>query len=130
MLAHIQQERPFKIADLKIPEEHSRELKISNALANVAVAEHDIVAVATVRSAEEVKVIACTQSSNDRSSPSQSSSILQRCLGFLITKNPRRDEGRENGDDGRQNCPVVDVKALPAWDGDEAKLRDHVENCR
>ena len=125
MLGLIQQERPFKISDLKIPAEHDRELKITSALANVAVAQHEIVAVATVHSAEELEVIACTQSSSDKPSPSQSAIVRQPPRWrFLFTKNPRRDEAYI-----LENCPrtvVVDGKGLP----DEEKLRGYVENCR
>ena len=122
MLHHIQQERPFKISDSNIPDEHSQELKLSNALATVAVADHNVVAVAMVHSAEGLKVIACTQWSNNKGPLSQSSTVLQHYWRLFFTKNPRRDEGQEN------DYPVVvDAKAPP--DCDEAKVDAHVENC-
>ena len=131
MLARIQQERPFKFSpeDLEISAAQQQELKIANALANLAIADHDIVAVATVHSAEELNVIACTHSeSNDQSPPSPSQNVVSRCWNFIFAKNPRRDEER---DDESKDCPVVvDAKALAGLDNDEAKLLAHVESRR
>jgi hypothetical protein len=136
ILAGIQQERPFKFSmkDSEISPAQKDQLKISNALANLAVAEHDIVAVTTVLSPEELNVIACRNSdSNDESPSSSSPNGLFQYWKLFFTKNPRRDEER---DDESENGPVVvDVKALTTkalagLDGDEAKLRAHVESHR
>ena len=109
-------------------QEH-QELKISNALANVAVADHDIVAVATVRSAEKLNIIACTQSCNDKAPPSQSPTALGAWRLFF-TKNHRRSEARA---DVPNNDPIIsDAKVLADLgfgDEDEEKLRDYVERC-
>ena len=131
MLACIQQERPFKISlnNSKISGAQQRELKISNAFANLAVTNYDVVAVATVQSPDELNVLACSHSdSNDESPPSPSPSGLSRYFNFLFTKNPRDDESN--------NCPViVDAKALAekalaGLDGDKAKLRAYVQSRR
>jgi len=131
MLACIQQERPFKFSlnNSKISGAQQRELKISNAFANLAVAKHDVVAVATVQSPDELNVVACSHSdSNDESPPSPSPSGLSRYLDFFFTKNPRDDELNDR-------LVVVDAqshaaKSLAGLDGDEEKLRVYVESCR
>src|SRR5271156_2419203 len=72
ILAHIQQERPFKFSlnNSKISGAQQRELKISNAFANLAITNYDVVAVTTVQSPDELNVIACSHSdSNDESPP-------------------------------------------------------------
>src|SRR5277367_7020634 len=129
MLARIQQERPFKISlkDSKIIQEQQNELKISNALANLAVTDVDVVAVATEHSPKELNIVACHYSeSDDESPPSPSKNGLSRYWNFLFTKNPRRDEDR--GDNFKKSPAIVDAKALDGLDGDESKLWAHVES--
>src|SRR5277367_4126706 len=123
ILARVQPERPFKISlkDSEILPAQQKELKISNALANLAVADYDVVAVATVQSPEELNIVACSHSdSNDQSPPSPSPNASSRYW------NPRNDGGR---DDELKDLPVVvdaealTTKALAGLDGDETKLR-------
>ena len=130
MLASIQQERPFQFSldNSKISGAQHRELKISNAFANLAVAEHNVIAVATVQSPDELNVVACSHSdSNDESPPSTSPNTQSRCWNFFFASNPRR----EQRDDALKNCPVVvDAKAPAGLDDDEAKLWAYVESRR
>src|SRR5277367_1787639 len=129
MLAHIQQERPFKILlkDSKISAEQQMELKISNALANLAVADVDVVAVATEHSQKELNIVACHHSeSDDESPPSPSENGICRYWNLLFTKNPRREEDR--GDNFRKSPAIVDAKALDGLDNDKSKLWAHVES--
>ena len=136
MLASIQQGRPFKFSpeDSKISTPERAELKISNALANLAIADHDIVAVATVRSAEELNVIACSHSeSNDKSPLSPSPKLpSHNWWNLIFAKNPRSHDKRDTS----KNVPfILDGKAhaaeaLPGLDDDEAKLRAHIESRR
>src|SRR5277367_2334924 len=128
MLARIQQERPFKFSlnNSKISGAQQRELKISNAFANLAVTDYDVVAVATVQSPDELNIVACSSDSSDESPPSPSPSGLSRCLNFFFAKNPRNDES--------DDCPVV-VDAKPfaekaGLDSDEAKLRAYIQSRR
>src|SRR5277367_3519496 len=74
ILARIQQEQPFKISlnNSKISGGQQRELKISNAFANLAVTNYDVVAVATVQSPDELNIVACSSDSSDESPPSPS----------------------------------------------------------
>jgi len=132
MLAHIQQERPFKFSlnNSKISGAQQRELKISNAFANLAVTDYDVVAVATVQSPDELNIVACSSDSSDESppSPSPSGPSPSRFWKFIFSKNPRDDESND--------ClVVVDAEALAATalaglDGDEAKLRAYVQSRR
>jgi hypothetical protein len=130
MLACIQQEQPFKFSvnNSKISGAQQRELKISNAFANLAVAEHDVIAVATGQSPDKLNVVACSHSdSNDESPLSTSPNTQSRCWNFFFASNPRR----EQHDDELKNCPVVvDAKAPAGLDDDEAKLRAYVESRR
>ena len=131
MLAFIQQERPFKFSqnDSEISAAQQQELNISNAFANLAVADLDIVAVATVQSTEELNIVACRYSEcDDESPPSPSENGLSRYLNFLFTKNPRREEDR--GDNFKKSPAIVDAKALDGLDDDESKLWAHVESRR
>jgi hypothetical protein len=138
ILARIQQERPFKISltDSEILPAQQKELKISNALANLAVANHDVVAVATVQSPEELNVVACPRSDSvDQSPPSPSPNASSRFWNLsdwklIFSRNPRND------DDELKDLPVVRdaealiTKALAGLDGDETKLRAYVESRR
>ena len=151
MLASIQQGRPFKFSlnDSKLSAAQQQELKISNALANLAIADHEVVAVATAH-AEELSVIACSPSeSNDKSPLSKPllAPLSDSWLKFIISKNPRKDDKREDSTD----YPLIyDAKVLAekekglagfgdkaklrahfdGLDGDEAKLRAHIMSCR
>lgn len=103
ILAHIQQERPFAVSNEKRLEE-DRELKISNALATLAIADHDAVAVVTKRNPENLQVIACTQLSGDENptvAPSEPSSF-PGMLNLLFTKNFRKH------DDPLSRDPTID----------------------
>jgi hypothetical protein len=156
MLASIQQGRPFKISleDSEISPDQQLQLKISNALANLAIANHEIVAVATAQRAEELSVFACSPSeSNDKSPPPKPSRWK-----FIVTQNPRKDEKPQ---DSKDYPLIYDAKVLAekqkvlavlaekkkdpdfrdeanlkirahfdGLDGDEAKLQAHIKSCR
>jgi hypothetical protein len=138
ILARIQQEQPFNFSlkDSEILQAQQQELNISNALANLAVADHDIVAVATVQSPEELNVVVCSHSDSiDQSPPSPSPNASSRFWNLsdwklIFSRNPRND------DDELKDLPVVrdaealTTKALAGLDGDEAELRAHVESHR
>jgi hypothetical protein len=159
MLASIQQGQPFKFSlnDSKLSAAQQQELKISNALANLAIADHEIVAVATAQRAEELSVFACSPSeSNDKSPPPKPLLAPQpdSWLKFIVSKNPRKDDKREDSKDypliydakvlaekekvlaekGKGLAGFGDEAKLRAHfddlDGDEAKLRAHIESCR
>jgi hypothetical protein len=111
-------------------------IPVNSELANLAVADYDIVAVATVQSPEEVNVVACSHSDSNNESPLlPSPTVLSHYwnCNLIFSKNPRMDGER---DDESKDCPVVvdakalATKALAGLDGDEAKLRAHVESRR
>jgi len=93
----IQQERPFKVSDdlaMDMSPMERQELKISNAVSNLAIANNDITAVVTKRCPDTLVVIACTHLSNHESSfiSPQPPTAISRIFQYLFTKNFRRDD--------------------------------------
>lgn len=99
MLAQIRQEQPFKVSDprLDMSDQNRHELKISNALATVAVTDKDIVAVTTKRHSKQLEVIVCTRLCYDHENQlitqsSPSSTIMSQIWQLVVTKNFRMDD--------------------------------------
>jgi hypothetical protein len=131
MLTQIQQNRPFKISDIVgMSDMERQELKISNAISTVAVANHDIVAVVAKRAPKKLEVTACTHAQSDSENPvtlpSLTPSIMSRTWQLLFTKNFRRD-------DPKPAIPILDPiiidATIPAGleQDDDEGLRQYLE---
>ena len=99
-LGQIQRQAPFKPYDLKgrgVMQEYRDEIDLCDAFAHLAVVKNDVVAVATSRSDNQIKIVACSSTSpEDNYLPPDStpkpSNFIKNCLSFFCTKNTRIDE--------------------------------------
>lgn len=136
-LGLIQQERPFKVSDstTDLSQIDRRELKISNAVATLAVADNDITAVITKRWADTLEVITSTgptpHSDDDSEKPcieSKSNNIFSRVWELMVNKNYRRDDPKPPVCD---RDPTIINATIPNGlepDDDEG-LKDYLDKC-
>lgn len=134
ILAIIQQERPFKVSN-ELPTDMKpldrQELKISNAVCNLAIADKDIIAVVTKPGDDSLAVIACAHLPRNESSFISSQSPLKMAMArlwqLLITKNFRRDDPKSST--WEIDPTIIDAKIPPGLDSDDDEaLNEYLEN--
>jgi hypothetical protein len=124
ILSMIQQERPFKVSNelpTNLNPQDRQELKISNAVCNLAIVDNDITAVVTKRCDESLAVIACTHLPRHESSFISSQPPLKiamaRLWELLITKNFRRDDPKSPT--WEKDPTIIDAKMPPGLESDD-----------
>jgi hypothetical protein len=131
LLERIQQERKIKVSQPeKLPPPDRLELKISNAFSTIAVMEHEIVAIATKRTPEALKITACTQAPANEDSviaPTQPG-LPSQIWHLLVTQNYRwGDESDKIITERRIGKPTIDdaetLAGLELADDDALKRR-------
>jgi hypothetical protein len=107
LLSLIQQEQAFRV-NRENSLADDQQLALSTAFATIAVIDHEIVAVLTKITYEEIEVVCAAQTSIGDTSieatpieatPIEGRSIksaLMRSFAFIVTKNPRKDESRKD----------------------------------
>lgn len=129
MLSRIPEERPFKVIDLPenlIGRADRQSLRLSNAIATLAVADRDVTAVVTTRDFGDgiLEVITCISGHEIPFISSQPSNPKSFFLKFLLTKNFRRDDGQLSN-----KVPIVIDAEMPhdlQDHDDDEKVKDYV----
>lgn len=127
LLALIQQGRAFQVSEVKLQAPQRKQLKIMNALSNVAVMDHEVVAVVTSfdsgmfdLNSNTLDLIACVEPSNEKPpiAPSKSS-FSNRMWDVVYTQNFRHDDPKT---DSTRQLAITDAKVLAglSLDSDEA----------
>lgn len=122
-LGQIQRKAPIKPYDLKGQQvmeeylEYRSEIHLCDAFAHLAVVKNDVVAVATSRSDNQIKIVACSSTSpeEDNNMPPdptpKPSSFIKNCLSFFCTKNTRIDQEKLELGPATTRPSIIEAKA-------------------
>jgi hypothetical protein len=111
----------------QVTAEARREVRISDALAHLAIVEHEVIALATEFTPDGFTVVACASGTPEvppeLEKQPKPESYADQIYGFLFTKNPRRDDPPAN--------PVVTypniISAMPPDDMGSQTLGDYIQ---
>lgn len=124
-LGQIQRQAPIKSVDFlensNETHDHRKEIRLCDAFAHLAVFEHDVIALATDRTSNEIqtqlRILACASASpekdedtppSDGPKPPGTFSGL-RNLRFCCTRNPRKDESKSSPE--ATHPTIIEAKA-------------------
>ena len=135
ILAMIQQEQPFKVSNelpMDMKPQDRQELKISNAVCNLAITDKDITTVVTKHDDNSLAVIACTHLPRNESSfislQSPLKMVMARFWQLLITKNFHRDDPKSST--WEIDPTIIDAKIPPGLESDDGEaLNKYIEKC-
>ena len=101
-----------------------QEVRILDALAHLAIIDHEVVALATERTSEKMTVLACASVPEvPPEKPPQTEGYMDQIISFLMMKNPRADDPPTD--------PVVTypniISASPPEDMGSRTLRDYLQ---
>lgn len=104
-----------------------RGVRISDALAHLAIVDHEVVAVTTQYTSEGMNVVACASISEDpteKPPQTDSNGLLEHIIGLIFVKNPRKDDPPV---DPVVTYPIIISPTQPEDMGSQT-LHDYIHN--